>query len=70
MKKSEDRNTRYFVDLDLDTHAILGWDYARKDTITVRLKNPYHYRLFISKGQYNKLEKQSQEVKDRLARNA
>lgn len=66
MRNKEDSNTRYFVDLDLDAQTVLNWDYGQKDKLAQKLKNPYHHRLFISKGQYNKLEKKSQELRNRI----
>lgn len=30
MKKKEDKNTRYFLDIDLKEQTILGWDYDQK----------------------------------------
>jgi hypothetical protein len=58
MKKQEDRNTRYFIDLDLKTRKILNWDYDQRDKlVTQKITEPFHRRIFITKGQYNKLEK-------------
>ena len=53
--KKEDKNTRYFIDLDLETMEIINWDYDQKDLLTEeKLDIPGLHRLFISKGQYNK----------------
>ena len=30
MKKKEDKETRYFIDLDLKTQKVLRWDYESK----------------------------------------
>ena len=56
-RKQEDRNTRYYIDLDLGTRSVLGWGYDQRDKLAVQeLAEPFHHRVFISKGQYNKLE--------------
>ncbi len=62
MKKKEDKETRYFIDLDLTTRKILNWGYDQRDNLVQKLENPSHQRVFISKGQYNKLEKRYQEL--------
>ncbi len=55
-EKKEDRNTRYYIDLDLMTHRIIHWDYDQRDTLVAHeFEEPFHHRVFISKGQYNKL---------------
>lgn len=60
MKKKEDKNTRYFVDLDLKERRVLNWDYDQKDKLIVQeLANHYHHRIFITKGQYNKLDEKN-----------
>lgn len=46
----------YFIDVDLQSRQIIGWGCERKETVEVRLTEGYH-RVFLSKGQYNKLEK-------------
>jgi len=63
MRKKEDRNTRYFIDLDLDTGKILQWDYDQRNTLIQVLSNPSHHRVFVTKGQYHKLEKRLFELK-------
>jgi len=60
MKKKEDKNTRYFIDFDLRTRTIINWDYGQRDKLAVQeLAQPFHHRVFISKGQYNKFEKKN-----------
>ncbi len=62
MRKKEDRNTRYFVDLDLRTGSVIGWDYDQRDRLIQNLAEPLQ-RVFITMGQYNKLEKKHLGVK-------
>ena len=63
MKKKEDKETRYYIDLDLRTRKILNWDYDQRDKLIQKLENPSHQRVFITKGQYNKLEQRDQELR-------
>lgn len=62
MGKPQDNNTRYFIDLDLKAGKILGWDYAQRQGLAQELPGPSTVRVFITKGQYNKLEKQHSEL--------
>lgn len=55
--KPIDSDTRFYLDLDIKTKTILGWDYGQRQELVQNLPNPNHRRVFITKGQYNKLEK-------------
>lgn len=61
MKKTEDKNTRYYLDLDLKTRKIINWDYNQREDLVQELTEPYQ-RVFITKGQYNKLEIKNLEI--------
>jgi hypothetical protein len=53
----EDTNTRYYIDVDIKEQRIIEWGYGnRYDLIQERFDHLSHHRVFISKGQYNKLE--------------
>lgn len=68
MRKKEDKDTRYFIDLDLLSGRILGWDYDnRHELIAEKPVSSFHHRVFISKGQYNKLEKKNLAVSSKAA---
>jgi len=63
MRKSEDKETRYFIDLDLATHTVVRWDYDQRASIVMQdPENPMYHRVFITRGQYIKLEKKNQQV--------
>ncbi len=63
MKKREDKETRYYIDLDLKTQKILHWDHDQRETLVMyKATNPFHHRIFITKGQYNKLVKKHSNV--------
>lgn len=47
----------YFIDVELETRQIIGWGTETRDKIEMHLTNGCH-RVFLSKGQYNKLERQ------------
>jgi hypothetical protein len=58
MSKRDDVDTKeyYFIDVNLRTRQLIGWGCEQKDEVEVNLTAGYH-RVFLSKGQYNKLEK-------------
>ncbi len=49
-----DKDTRFYIDMDLNSKEIVNLDYENKYLIKQELNAPLH-RIFISKGQYNKL---------------
>ena len=68
MSRIEDQDTRYFIDLDLASGEILGWNYDNRfDLIAEEPLAPSHHRVFISKGQYNKLAAKHQALLDQDA---
>ena len=56
MSAKDKNSTYYFIDLDLQSRQLIGWGTEKKDTVEVELTDGYH-RVFLTKGQYNKLEK-------------
>ena len=61
MSKKKDKNPLYyFIDIDLETRQLIGWGTETRDKVEVELTAGYH-RVFLSKGQYNKLVKQLDE---------
>ena len=57
VKKVEDANTRYYIDLDVKKGIIIGWDFGQREELSQELPDPTHHRVFLSKGQWKKLEK-------------
>lgn len=58
MEKKEDKDTRYFIDVDMKTQTILNWDYGQREILVAqKLSAPFHLRIFITRGQYSKLVK-------------
>ena len=56
MTKIQNRDTRYFIEIDLVTLKIVGNGYDQKQNLDEgRQTNPKLHRLFLTKGQYNKL---------------
>ena len=69
MKKKEDAETRYFIDLDLGTREVLQWDYDQRDKLVRQeLSEPSHHRIYLTKGQYNKLVRKNQGIERRTGR--
>jgi len=61
MPDRQSRNaTYYFIDVDLESRQIIGWGTETRDKVEVHLTTGFH-RVFLSKGQYNKLEKKLRE---------
>ncbi|MDD5040031.1 MAG: hypothetical protein PHY34_02680 [Patescibacteria group bacterium] len=57
MAKKIDTNTRFYIDIDIETKKIMGWGCGSRYELEQELANPDHRRIFITKGQYNKLKK-------------
>ena len=58
MNKTEDKNTRYYIEIDLITHKVInnGFDHKLSEYLDRgRQNNPKIHRLLLTKGQYNKL---------------
>ncbi len=54
-KKPEDKDTRYYIDLDLKTMDIIGWDYGQREDLVLEKQIKPKVRIFITRGQYKKL---------------
>ncbi len=58
MKRTEDSETRYYIDLDLKTRTIVSWGFDQRATLVKqKAASPFHERIFITRGQYYKIEK-------------
>ena len=56
MAKSNDDGLLYFIDIDLFSKEIINWDIDTRGTLrNEKLEIPGLHRIFLSKGQYNKL---------------
>jgi len=55
MKNQMDSDIRFYIDINIKTKNIIGWSYGRRFELEQKLTNPDHRRIFITKGQYNKL---------------
>ena len=65
MAGNKGRNATYFfIDVDLKSRQVIGWDTEQKDKVEVHLTEGYH-RVFLTKGQYNKLDKALREAAKR-----
>ena len=62
MSDTEVKNTRYYIDLDLAAQTIIGWDHGDRNNLVQELPLPCQ-RIFITKGQYNKLAHKHQTVR-------
>ena len=57
MSKIEDKNTRYFMDVDLESRAIPLMDYGQRDELLQNLPDTRQHRVFLTKGQYGIAQK-------------
>lgn len=55
MQKLIDTDTRFYLDVNIRTKTVIGWNYGQRYELEQTLPNPNHRRIFITKGQYNKL---------------
>ncbi len=55
--KIEDKEIRYYIDLDMASHKIMGWDCGQRAQLKQTLESEFTSRIFVSKGQFNKLIK-------------
>jgi len=54
-----EKEIRYYIDLNLADKTIAGWGLdLREKLVNVKLK-PNQHRIYISKGQFNKLVQKS-----------
>lgn len=52
-----DKDTRYFIDLDLKERKVIKWGHDNRRKLAARIfADPGLVRIFITKGQYNKLD--------------
>jgi hypothetical protein len=58
MTKTIDSDTRFYIDIDIKTKKVIGWDYGQRQELEQELPNQNHRRIFITKGQYNKLDRE------------
>ena len=55
MANVEDKDTRYFIEIDLETKKIIRTAYEQKQNLDKgRQSDPKMHRLFLTKGQYYK----------------
>jgi hypothetical protein len=47
----------YFIDIDLISKIIVNWGISETANLTGETDNSNIHRVFLTKGQYNKLEK-------------
>lgn len=58
-----EKELRYYIDLDLSANTIIGWGYdLREKLVNANLKANQH-RIYISKGQYNKLAEKEADIR-------
>ena len=46
-----------YIDINLQTMTVVGWGTTQNATLTGKTEDPHVHRVFLTKGQYNKLVK-------------
>jgi len=55
MIKKVDLDTRFYVDINIKSKSVIGWGDGSRFELKQKLTHPDQRRIFITKGQYNKL---------------
>ncbi|WDD97436.1 hypothetical protein [Thalassomonas actiniarum] len=56
MSKIQDKDTRYFIEINLATLKVTRCGYDQKENLDKgRQTNPAVHRLFVTEGQFNKM---------------
>ena len=51
------RKEYYYIDVDLQTMMVVDWGTTPEATLTGETESPTIHRVFLTKGQFNKLAK-------------
>lgn len=54
MSAIEDKNTRYFIDIDLRDRTVSRWGHGHKERLIVRKLESHLHRIYLTPGQYRK----------------
>ena len=65
--QKEDSNTRYYIDIDLQSGKVIQINYAQRQGLPQDLPLPAQ-RVFITKGQFKKLQKKQDLLEMKPAR--
>jgi len=61
--RREDSETRYFIDLDVKTRKVLDWGFDQRDKLVKHEPaKSSHLRIYVTRGQFNKLEKKEMDL--------
>ena len=52
------RKGYYYIDVDIQTMVVTNWGTTPEATLTGETERPTVHRVFLTKGQFNKLIKQ------------
>lgn len=61
--KIQDKETRYFIDIDLYTNTVIIIYFGQREDLSRAKTRKHIHRVFLTKGQYNKLSEQISELK-------
>ena len=56
MKKDQDKDLRYYIDIEIETLKVTDYGFDNKNNLEKgKQLDPKSHRIFLAKGQYNKL---------------
>jgi len=58
-----EKEIRYYLDLNLVDNTISGWGLDLREKLVTAVLKPNQHRIFITKGQYNKLVQKASEIR-------
>lgn len=61
MSTLSDKNTRYYVDIEVETKKVPDWDFGNRFELSKEYLPQNIIRISISKGQFNKLPKEKEQ---------
>ncbi len=56
MDRKEDKNTRYYIDINVLDRKVISWSFGDRFELVKETLDKNVVRIFITKGQYNKLK--------------
>lgn len=57
MKNNENKDTRYFIDIDQSAMKVIRWDFGDRFKLSKEHLPENIVRIYVTKGQFNKLGK-------------
>jgi hypothetical protein len=53
----EDKNTRYYIDINTETKGVIGWNCGQRNELILEKQEKPIARIYITKGQNKQISK-------------